>query len=79
MLIPGRVVLSGEETKADFVDLLKAMVDSAFSERGWAWTGKLLEKSVSVLTSISYSEMRMLNKEDYASEGEAFYPRWAHT
>lgn len=47
------------------------MIDSTLSERGWAWTGKLVEKSVSCLASVYFSEMRMVNEEDHESEGEA--------
>jgi proteasome activator subunit 4 len=43
------------------------MIDSTFSERGWHWTGKLVEKSVSCLTSIHFAEMSILEERD--SEG----------
>jgi len=46
------------------------MISSTYSERGWAWTGKLIEKSVSCLTSIYFKEMRMLSPDDFASDGE---------
>lgn len=45
------------------------MIEGTLSERGWAWTGKIVEKSVSCLTSLYYADMRMLNEEDYGSEG----------
>jgi len=45
------------------------MIDSTFSERGWAWTGKIIEKSVSCLTSVYFTEMRMVNNDDYQNEG----------
>jgi len=47
------------------------MIGSTYSERGWAWTGKIVEKSVSCLTSIYFTEMRMLSPEDWTSEGES--------
>ncbi|KAK8843981.1 hypothetical protein IAR55_006774 [Kwoniella newhampshirensis] len=68
MLIPGRVMLSEKETRQQYIDLLKTMIDSTFSERGWQWTGKIVEKSVSSLTSIYFKEMRMLNDDVIKSE-----------
>ena len=50
------------------------MIESTLSERGWAWTGKLIAKSVSCLTSIYFTEMRMVNQADYVSEGEWYIP-----
>jgi len=87
MLIPGRVIvsvqylifadksqLSETEYRADYVELLNAMIESTLSERGWAWTGKITEKSVSCLTSIYFTEMRMVNNDDYDSEGDPMVP-----
>ncbi|WVR08974.1 hypothetical protein IAU60_006033 [Kwoniella sp. DSM 27419] len=68
MLIPGRITLSEPTTKARYLELLKVMIGSARSERGWQWTGKIIEKSVSSLTSIYYKEMKMLNKDVLESE-----------
>lgn len=62
--------LSDDGHRADYIDLLRVMISSTHSERGWAWTGKIIEKSVSCLTSIYFTEMRMLNGEDYNSDGE---------
>lgn len=45
------------------------MIDSTHSERGWHWTGKLVEKSISCLTSIYFAEMSMLDSER-DSEGQ---------
>jgi proteasome activator subunit 4 len=63
--------LSDGVHRAQYVELLRLMIGSTHSERGWAWTGKIVEKSVSCLTSIYFTEMRMLNPEDYGSEGES--------
>nr|ODN78210.1 proteasome activator subunit 4 [Cryptococcus depauperatus CBS 7841] len=60
-LIPGRVKLSDPAFKNDYIDLLRTMVDNTFSERGWAWTGKILEKTISSLTSIYFREMKFLS------------------
>lgn len=49
------------------------MIDSTHSERGWHWTGKLVEKSISCLTSIYFAEMSMLESER-DSEGESHVP-----
>jgi proteasome activator subunit 4 len=45
-------------------------MESTYSERGWAWAGKIYEKSISCLTSVFFSDTRMLNKDDWESEGE---------
>lgn len=42
---------------------MQAMIDSTYSERGWHWTGKIVEKSISCLTSIYFAEMSMLESE----------------
>nr|XP_018259276.1 proteasome activator subunit 4 [Kwoniella dejecticola CBS 10117]OBR81434.1 proteasome activator subunit 4 [Kwoniella dejecticola CBS 10117] len=68
MLIPGRVILSDKEIRAQYIELLKIMIDSALSERGWQWTGKIIEKSVSSLTSIYFRDMRALNDDVYQSQ-----------
>ncbi|ORY33092.1 putative membrane protein [Naematelia encephala] len=67
-LIPGRVNLSEPSIRRQYVELVEAMIDSTFSERGWAWTGKIIEKSVSCLTSLYFREMRMLNKDEFNSK-----------
>ncbi|WWD21364.1 hypothetical protein CI109_105848 [Kwoniella shandongensis] len=72
MLIPGRVILSDKEIRGQYIELLKIMIDSTLSERGWQWTGKIIEKSVSSLTSIYFKEMRMLNEEIIQSEDFKF-------
>jgi proteasome activator subunit 4 len=48
---------------------MQAMIDSTYSERGWHWTGKIVEKSISCLTSIYFAEMSMLESER-DSDGE---------
>ena len=45
------------------------MVDSTFSERGWWWTGRILEKSMSCLISIYFKDMRMVPEKLRKSEG----------
>lgn len=64
--------LSEAQYRINYVDLLKVMIESTFSERGWVWTGKLIEKSVSCLTSIYFTEMRMVNEDEYESEGVCY-------
>ncbi|WVQ73567.1 hypothetical protein IAR50_003145 [Cryptococcus sp. DSM 104548] len=66
-LIPGRTRLSDPSIKDSFLELLRIMIDSCLSERGYAWTGKILEKTVSSLTSVYYSEMKMLNVDTIES------------
>nr|XP_019009928.1 proteasome activator subunit 4 [Kwoniella pini CBS 10737]OCF48709.1 proteasome activator subunit 4 [Kwoniella pini CBS 10737] len=67
-LVPGRVILSDQETRGQYIELLKIMIDSALSERGWQWTGKIVEKSISALTTIFFKDMRFLNDDVYQSE-----------
>ncbi|WVQ63803.1 uncharacterized protein L199_001958 [Kwoniella botswanensis] len=68
MLIPGRITLSDPKIKDQYMELLRIMIDSTLSERGWQWTGKIVEKSVSSLTSIYFKDMRGLNDDVYQSE-----------
>ncbi|KAK4685506.1 proteasome activator subunit 4, partial [Tremellales sp. Uapishka_1] len=68
MLVPGRVLLAQSEYRKSYIELLRFMAENTFSERGWAWTGKIFEKSVSCLTSIYYTEMKMLNRSEQESE-----------
>lgn len=51
------------------------MVDSTYSERGWWWTGRILEKSMSCLISIYFKDMRMVPEKLRKSEGtsDPFY------
>jgi proteasome activator subunit 4 len=55
--------LSADKWRQDYLELLRLLIDSTFTERGWHWTGKLVEKSVSCLTSIYFREMSMLEVE----------------
>nr|XP_019049698.1 proteasome activator subunit 4 [Kwoniella bestiolae CBS 10118]OCF28628.1 proteasome activator subunit 4 [Kwoniella bestiolae CBS 10118] len=68
MLIPGRITLSDPEIRGQYIELLRVMIDSTLSERGWQWTGKIIEKSVSSLTSIYFKDMRGLNDDVCQSE-----------
>ncbi|WVQ81077.1 hypothetical protein IAT38_003199 [Cryptococcus sp. DSM 104549] len=68
MLIPGRVILSDPEVRSQYIELLQIMVNSAYSERGWQWSGKIMEKTMSSLTSVYFKEMRAFNPDVYASE-----------
>lgn len=52
------------------MDLLRTMVHSTYSERGWRWTGKVIEKTLSCLTAHYLTEMHFLNKEDREGQGE---------
>ncbi|ORX39177.1 putative membrane protein [Kockovaella imperatae] len=66
MLMPGRVDLT--EYREEFVELLQVMIDSTYSERGWTWTGKIVEKSMSCLASIYHRELRMVNPDELKSD-----------
>lgn len=68
LLVPGRLSLPSH--RAEYMDLIKHMLQSTYSERGRAWTGKIVEKTLSVLTALYLEEMHMLNKPDRESEGE---------
>jgi proteasome activator subunit 4 len=46
------------------------MIEGTLSERGWHWTGKIVEKSVSCLTSIYFTEMGMLEPTLLQDESE---------
>jgi proteasome activator subunit 4 len=50
------------------------MVESTFSERGWVWTGKLIEKTVSCLGAMGGTDARMVNTDVRQSEGELSHP-----
>lgn len=49
------------------------MVDSTFSERGWWWTGRILERSMSCLISIYFKDMRMIPAGLRDSEGASLH------
>ncbi|WOO84927.1 Autophagy-related protein 22 [Vanrija pseudolonga] len=66
LLVPGRISLP--KHRAEYVDLLKSMIRGTYSERGWAWTGKIVEKTLSCLTALYVEEMHLLNKPDRESE-----------
>ncbi|KAL7421289.1 Proteasome activator BLM10 [Cryptotrichosporon argae] len=68
LLVPGRIVLSEPAHRFAYVELLRTMIHSTYSERGWAWTGKIIEKSTSCLTSLYLEEMKPLNIADRESE-----------
>ena len=72
VLMPGRVDLT--DYKDEFVSLLRVMIDSTNSERGWVWTGKILEKATSCLASVYHRELRMVNPDEYTSKGERDRP-----
>ena len=67
-LMPGRIELSGPEYKDEYVSLLQTMIESTYSERGWVWTGKILEKSMSCLVAIYHRDLRMVNPEEFTSD-----------
>ena len=62
-LNPADIQLSSDQWRNDYLELLRLLIDSTYTERGWIWTGKLVEKSVSCLTSIYFKEMSMLETE----------------
>jgi proteasome activator subunit 4 len=45
------------------------MVDSTYSERGYNWTGKIVEKSMSTLVSLQYNKLGMVNQDIKTSNG----------
>lgn len=46
------------------------MIESTFSERGWVWTGKVVEKSITCLTTTYLVDARMVDTAVRESEGE---------
>jgi proteasome activator subunit 4 len=68
LLVPGRLDLPTH--RAEYMDLIKNLLQHTYSERGWAWTGKIVEKTLSVLTALYLEEMHMLNKPDRESQGK---------
>ncbi|BEI84863.1 hypothetical protein CcaverHIS002_0502640 [Cutaneotrichosporon cavernicola] len=66
LLVPGRLNLP--KHRADYIDLLKVMLKNTYSERGWAWTGKIVEKTLSCLTALYLEEMNLLSKPDRDSD-----------
>lgn len=48
------------------------MVDSTYSERGYSWTGKIVEKSMNCLVSLYFAEMSMVNQDVKVSQGKSF-------
>lgn len=65
--------LSKSEYRTSYIELLQVMVDSTYSERGYVWTGKILEKSMTSLVSLYFAEMSMIPPKLRATEGkEAF-------
>lgn len=63
--------LSSPEFRAQYIELLQLMVNSTFSERGWWWTGRILEKSMSCLISIYFKDMRMVPEHVHNTAGES--------
>lgn len=45
------------------------MVDSTYSERGYVWTGKILEKSMTCLVALYFTEMSMIPEATRQTEG----------
>ena len=45
------------------------MVDSTYSERGYVWTGKILEKSMTCLVALYFTEMSMIPEATRKTEG----------
>jgi proteasome activator subunit 4 len=81
MLVPGRLnvgslcvsfahsQLSQSEHRNSYIDLLQVMVDSTYSERGYVWTGKILEKSMTCLVALYFTEMSMIPPKLRETEG----------
>lgn len=76
LLIPGRVTLSSPEIHPQIMDLLRTMVQHTFNERGYHWTGRIMEASLSCLTAIKPQEIGMLNPSEMESEGESRIVNW---
>ncbi|EIW66071.1 hypothetical protein TREMEDRAFT_35609 [Tremella mesenterica DSM 1558] len=68
LLIPGHIELSDPAYRSQILELLRAMVQSTFSERGYSWTGKLIESCMICLTAIKTEEVGMLNRDEVQSD-----------
>ena len=51
------------------LDLFKLLIDKCYSETGWTWTGQLIEKVLSALTTTRPREARLVNPDEWDSEG----------
>ena len=47
------------------------MIGSTYSERGWNFTGRIIEKTMTCLTAVYFKDLHMVNSDEYASEGES--------
>ncbi|KAJ9109876.1 hypothetical protein QFC19_001855 [Naganishia cerealis] len=54
------------------IDLFKLLVDKCYSETGWTWTGQLIEKILSSLTTTRPKEARLVNPDEWNSEDFKF-------
>lgn len=66
LLVPGRLNLPKYRT--EYMELLRTMLQHTYSERGWAWAGNIIEKTLSCLTALYLEEMNLLNAADRDSE-----------
>lgn len=66
LLVPGRLNLPTH--RKEYMELLRTMLQHTYSERGWAWAGNIVEKTLSCLTALYLQEMKFLNPTEYASE-----------
>jgi proteasome activator subunit 4 len=71
MLVPGRLNLSKPESRSSYIELLQVMVESTYSERGYVWTGKILEKSMTCLVALYFTEMSMVTEKTKKSDGKS--------
>lgn len=66
LLVPGR--LQFDNYREDYLDLLRVMLQHTYSERGWRWASKVVEKTLSCLTATYPEEMHLLNRPDRESD-----------
>jgi proteasome activator subunit 4 len=52
------------------IDLFKLLVDKCYAETGWTWTGQVIEKVLSSLSTTRPKEARLVNPDEWNSEGK---------
>ncbi|KAJ9106278.1 hypothetical protein QFC21_001423 [Naganishia friedmannii] len=54
----------------NMIDLFKLLVDKCYAETGWTWTGQVIEKVLMSLTATRPREARLVNPDEWKSEGK---------
>lgn len=78
-ILTGAVTNAGEvllQHKTELVSLLKCMIAHCKSERGYTSTGRILAILLVTLTNVWARDYRMVNKDEWESEGSS--PATAH-